>query len=47
MVEATTSCSIMHAYKLEDYDVEEWLSELWSTKLNSQFKQRINEVPVI
>lgn len=37
----------MHAYKLEDYNVEEWLTELWKSKLNSDFKRLVNQVPVI
>ena len=52
MVESETTatkqtCHIMHAYRLEDYDVEPWLSELWATKLNREFKQKLNQVPVI
>ena len=47
MEASAPSCNILHAYKLEDYNVEEWLKELWSSKLNSEFKTQVNEVPVI
>ena len=40
-------CSLLKAYKLEDFAVEEWLTELWQSKLNSKFKQLLNQVPVI
>jgi len=35
-------CNIMHAYKLEEYDVEEWLTALWETKENAAFKALLN-----
>ena len=38
---------LMHAYKLQDYDVEEWLIALWETKDNATFKRLVKEVPVI
>ena len=47
MAETTNFCNILHAYKLQDYDVEEWLSELWASKANADFKRLINEVPII
>ena len=40
-------CTLMEAYHLEDYDVEEWLTGLWQTKLNSEFKSQVNEVALI
>ena len=40
MVEATaaTNQSLLGAYKFSDYQVEEWLSQLWSCKSNAEFK---------
>ena len=42
MEAASTKCNILHAYKLEDYDVEEWLTDLWQTKENNVFKVLIS-----
>ena len=41
-MEEEAKCGIMQAYRLEDYDVEEWLTALWSTKLNRDFKELVN-----
>ena len=43
----TAKCDLMHAYKLQDYDVEEWLKTLWESSMNSSFKSQIVQVPVI
>lgn len=40
-------CDIMHAYKLQDYDVEEWLTALWETKDNASFKSQVKDVPAM
>lgn len=38
---------LLHAYKLEEYNVEEWLTGLWDSKLNSDFKELVNQVPIV
>ena len=40
-------CPLLHAYKLHDYSVSEWLTEIWQSKENSQFKSLVNQVQVI
>ena len=49
MVEATGApqCELLHAYKLQDYRVAQWLSTLWQTAENSAFKGQLNEVDLI
>lgn len=49
MVEAkgAVQCELLHAYKLQDYRVADWLSTLWQTVENSAFKGQLNEVDVI
>ena len=47
MVEQKAKLPLLHAYKLEEYNVEEWLTGLWESKLNSEFKELVNQVPVV
>ena len=49
MVEAkgAAQCELLHAYKLQDYRVADWLTTLWQTAENSAFKRQLNEVDVI
>ena len=42
MVEATTTTqTLLGAYKFSDFQVEDWLNELWSCKSNAEFKTAI------
>ena len=49
MAEAPTQGTVplLHAYKLQDYNVEPWLAALWQSKLNSDFKTMVNEAPIM
>jgi len=40
-------CPLLHAFRLQDYIVDEWLTSLWASKENADFKAQIAQVPLI
>ena len=42
-----SDCDLMHAYRLQDYRVEEWLTNLWATTDNASFKEQVKDAPVV